>query len=106
VNPGTTYYYVVTATNSAGESSPSIQASATPLPSMVAINTGFQINGNQLQLSWPQDHLGWRLQVQTNGVNQGLGTNWVDWPGSTNVCQMNCVIGPTNGSVFFRLVYP
>src|SRR5262249_53403474 len=30
----------------------------------------------QLQLSWPLDHLGWRLQAQTNTSGTGLGTNW------------------------------
>jgi len=26
----------------------------------------YGLNGNLLQLSWPVDNLGWRLQVQTN----------------------------------------
>jgi hypothetical protein len=106
VNPGTTYFYVVSATNSTGESANSIQASVVPLPSLVSTNLNFQLNGNQLQLIWPQDHLGWRLQIQTNNLNSGLGTNWVDWPGSTNVFQTNLVINPINGSIFLRLVYP
>ena len=58
VVPGTTYYYVVTATNSAGESANSVQASAVPLPSLVSTNLNFQAIGNQLQLSWPQEDLG------------------------------------------------
>ena len=41
------------------------------------------LNGNQLTLSWPAGHTGWRLQVQTNAVTQGLGSNWVDVPDST-----------------------
>jgi pectin methylesterase-like acyl-CoA thioesterase len=64
------------------------------------------MEGNRLQLSWPQDHLGWRLQYQTNSVDHGLGTNWMDWPDSTNVFQTNIVINPSSGSVFFRLTYP
>ena len=106
VNPGTTYYYVVSATNSAGESANSLQASAIPLPSLVSTNLNLQASGNQLQLSWPPDHLGWRLQVQTNDLSTGLGANWVDWPGATNVCQTNIVIDPNNGPVFLRLIYP
>jgi hypothetical protein len=40
--------------------------------------------------------------MQTND----LGTNWFDWPDSTNVVQTNVNINPSNGSVFFRLIYP
>lgn len=106
VNPGTAYYYVVSATNSAGESARSSPAGAVPLPSSVATNLNFQAGANQLQLSWPADHLGWRLQVQTNGLSGGLGTNWATVSNSTNVISTNMVISATNGSVFYRLVYP
>ena len=106
VNPGTTYFYVVSATNSLVESANSIQASAAPLPSSVSTNLNFQMSGNKLQLSWPQDHQGWRLQIQTNDLSRGLGTNWVDWPDSTNVFQTNIVINLASGSVFLRLIYP
>ena len=106
VNPGTTYYYVVAATNAAAESANSLQASAVPLPSLVSTNLNLLVNGNQLQLSWPPDHLGWRLQIQTNDLDTGLGTNWVDWPDSTNVFQTNLDINPDIGSVFLRLAYP
>jgi hypothetical protein len=59
-----------------------------------------------LQLSWPPDHLGWRLQIQTNNLNSGIGTNWVTVPDSTNTTQFNLPLNPVNGSVFFRLAYP
>src|SRR5580658_1897442 len=36
-------------------------------------NIVVQVTGNNLTLNWPADHIGWRLQVQTNGVTQGLG---------------------------------
>jgi hypothetical protein len=75
-------------------------------PSLVPTNIVTQVIGNQLQLSWPQDHLGWRLQIQTNSPGMGLGTNWVDVPNSTNVIGTNLTIDPENGSVFLRLVYP
>ena len=77
-----------------------------PQPSLVATNLSWLISGNQLQLSWPPDHLGWRLEVQTNGLAAGLGTNWVTVPGSTNVNQANLIIDPGMGSVFYRMVYP
>jgi hypothetical protein len=106
VMPGTTYYYVVTATNAASESGKSIQASAASLPSNVSTNLNFQAAGNQLQLSWPADYLGWRLQIQTNTLDNGLGSNWVTVPNSTNMTSANIGIDPANGSVFLRLIYP
>jgi polygalacturonase len=102
VIPGTTYFYVVATTNADGASANSIQAGAVPLPSLVPPNLAWQVNGNQLQLSWPADHLGWLLQMQTND----LGTNWVDCPGSTNIFQTNLILNPANGAVFLRLIYP
>ncbi len=106
VMPGTTYYYVVTATNVTSESGSSVQVSAAPLPSNVSTNLSFQASGNQLQLSWPADHLGWRLQMQTNSPDNGLGNNWITVPNSTNMTSANIGIDSANGSVFLRLIYP
>jgi hypothetical protein len=106
VNPGTTYYYVVSATNSFGASPNSVQASAVPLPSLNSTNLVFAAGGNQLQLSWPPDHLGWRLEIQTNSLANGLGTNWVTVPNSTNIITTNMIITPANDCVFYRLAYP
>jgi polygalacturonase len=106
VSPGVTYFYVVTATNFPQESANSIQASAVPLPSNVSTNLNFQASGNQLQLSWPVDHIGWRLQIQTNSLDKGLDFSWVTVPNSTNTTSANILIDPSNGSVFLRLIYP
>jgi len=100
------YYYVVTAVGAAGESTNSVQASAVPLPSNQPTNLTVQVAGGQMQLAWPEDHLGWRLLIQTNDLASGLGTNWATVPDSTNVNSANIVINPANGSVFFKLVYP
>ena len=59
-----------------------------------------------LALSWPADHTGWRLQVQTNSTGTGLGTNWVTVPNSTLVNSNNITVNPAAGAVFYRLVYP
>jgi hypothetical protein len=64
------------------------------------------VNGNSLELSWPADHTGWKLQVQTNTLSIGLGTNWVDVPGSTTVNAVTNTINTANGSVFYRMVLP
>jgi hypothetical protein len=69
-------------------------------------NITFAISGNQLTLSWPADHIGWRLQSQTNPPGVGLRTNWSDYPGSTTVNSITTSMSPTNGSVFYRMIYP
>jgi hypothetical protein len=64
------------------------------------------VSGSTLTLNWPPDHVGWRLQVQTNSFGQGLGTNWVDVVGATATNQMIVPIKTANGSVFYRMIYP
>jgi autotransporter-associated beta strand protein len=66
------------------------------------------ISGNTLTLSWPSDHTGWRLQVQTNSLNTGLGTNWVTWPysDSTTNNSVSVTMNPNAPTVFFRMIYP
>jgi hypothetical protein len=66
-------------------------------PALVAEQSGMG-----LMLSWPIDHIGWRLQAQTNN----LGTNWVDVAGSTGTNRTTIPIDSVNQSVFFRLIYP
>ncbi len=100
------FYYVVTTVGGGVESSNSVQVSAAPLPSNQPTNIVMQVSDGQMQLAWPQDHLGWRLQIQTNDVNGGLGANWTTVPGSSNDTSALVPVSVTNGSVFLRLVYP
>ncbi|HEX3856046.1 MAG TPA: DUF5703 domain-containing protein [Verrucomicrobiae bacterium] len=102
---GTTYYFVVSATNVAGESANSAPVSAQPA-STTPPQLNFGVGSGQIQFSWPQDHLGWELQAQTNSLASGLGTNWVTLPGSESVTGTNITINPASGAVFYRLVYP
>ncbi len=74
--------------------------------SLAPTNLVSQVVGNQLQLSWPQDYLGWHLQIQTNRLDTGLGNNWVDVPGSAATNEVFLPINPDNGPVFLRLAYP
>jgi autotransporter-associated beta strand protein len=69
-------------------------------------NLGWNVNGANINLSWPPGYLGWRLQVQTNALNAGLGTNWVTVPGSSLTNLMVLPAGEPPGCVFYRLVYP
>jgi hypothetical protein len=64
------------------------------------------LTGNVLKLSWPADHLGWRLEVQTNTLATGLSTNWVTLPGCDRVTSTNILIHPANGAVLYRMAYP
>jgi len=100
------YYYVVSAVNSGSESTNSLPATAAPLPSTAPTNIVFQSTSGQLELSWPQDHLGWQLQIQTNTLTHGIGTNWTTVSGSQLTNQLFVPINPANGSVFLRLFYP
>jgi hypothetical protein len=57
-------------------------------------------------LIWPADHTGWRLPVQTNDLGAGQGRNGTTITASANANQITIPVGATNGSAFFRLVYP
>jgi autotransporter-associated beta strand protein len=67
------------------------------------------VSGSTLSLSWPADHTGWRLLVQTNHLVGGISTVSTDWmtvPGSTTINQTNITINPALPTEFYRLVYP
>jgi hypothetical protein len=94
-----------------GNSSPYLAGTGSLIiPSPVATNvtnisyTFDSVNG--LTLSWPADHIGWHLEAQTNSLTSGLGTNWVTVANSATTNQVAIPLNLTNGSVFFRLVYP
>ena len=59
-----------------------------------------------MALSWPTDHTGWSLQVQTNSPHVGLTTNWVTVPGSPGTNRLVTAVDPSAGSVFFCLSAP
>ncbi len=102
---GITYYYVVVAIGSASNSGDSPQISVVPYssvpPQLVSSN-----DGNQITLSWPADHLGWRLVMQTNAPGFGLNTNWITVAGSTATNRIFVPIDSSVGSLFLRLTYP
>ncbi len=78
---------------------------AIPPVNTTPTNITVQASNGNLMLSWPLDHTGWTLQAQTNSLNVGLSTNWVDVSGSSVTNQMVIPINSTKGCVFFRLVY-
>ncbi len=81
-------------------------ASAISLVNTNSTNITVSVSGGNLTLSWPSNHIGWRLQAQTNTLAVGIYTNWATVPGSTNVNTVVVPIVKTNGAVFYRLVYP
>jgi alpha-L-rhamnosidase len=75
-----------------------------PVPLLTPVQLDLQVtpasSGNEIQITWPADHTGWRLQMRTNL----LEGNWEDVPNANHV---NTVLLPmTNPMGFFRLVYP
>ena len=67
------------------------------------------VSGNNLTLSWPPDHTGWRLLMQTNNLANGVSSNTNDWgtvAGSSATNQIIAPIDPTKKTEFYRLVYP
>ncbi len=65
--------------------------------------------GNVLHLSWPADHTGWRLLVQTNNLRTGVSVNTNDWTtvtGSAGTNQLFLLIDTAKPTEFYRLVYP
>ena len=73
-------------------------------PALSPVQLNFRIltgpSDQQIQFSWPADHTGWRLQMQTNG----LGGSWVDVRDAHRLHTM--ALPMTYSSAFFRLVYP
>jgi hypothetical protein len=95
---GTTYYYVVSALNPAGESANSVQLALSPRPPV-----SLTLTETNLTLSWPLASAGFTVQSRTNLV---LG----DWENVTSPApqivgdQWQMVLPPaTNDSIFYRL---
>ncbi|HLH52845.1 MAG TPA: LamG-like jellyroll fold domain-containing protein [Verrucomicrobiae bacterium] len=66
----------------------------------------YVVSGPNLNLSWPADHTGWRLQTQTNSPPFSITTNWIDVPGSRFTNSALLPIDPATPNAFYRLVYP
>jgi len=72
-------------------------------------NLVWSVSGTNLIVSWPADHIGWRLLVQTNNLALGLSSNTNDWTtvaGSPATNQVNLPMYSTQLAEFYRLIYP
>lgn len=77
-----------------------------PPPPVAPTTLSTVLSDNMLNFSWPSNYIGCRLQVQTNSLDAGLGTNWVDVPGADLTNSLVLPLETTEGSVFYRLIYP
>jgi xylan 1,4-beta-xylosidase len=104
VNNGTRYYYVLTATNQFGESAPSPEVNATPIPN-VGGSLSAALSGTSVTISWPSNYVGWILQTNTVGLRNP--TAWGDVPNSLTQSQMTFPAGASGAPAeFFRLRHP
>lgn len=100
ITPTNNFTYALT--NTAGQ----IQfVVGTTGPSLSPVTLLYTNSGGQLKLSWPQDHIGWFVQIQTNSLAKGLSTNWTTITASSSTNVFSLPVNPTNGSVFLRLEY-
>jgi len=96
----------LTVMNSFGTNTAMVTLSIVNTVNTSPTNIVVSVTNNQLFLTWPADHIGWQLQAQTNSRAVGISTNWVNVSGSTSTNQIVVPINLTNGSVFYRLIYP
>lgn len=80
--------------------------SVVPAVNATPTNITAVVSGGNLNLTWPADHIGWRLEVQTNTTAVGLRTNWFTWPNSAATNSIAVPLTPNDPAVFLRLVYP
>ena len=87
----------------------SLQVVVGPTVNTTPTNILTHVSSGNLTLSWPADHTGWRLLVQTNHLAGGISENTNDWmtvTGSAATNQLSIPIVSTNRNEFYRLVYP
>ena len=109
--PGSGYGAMVLSSDSTIDAGFLIGLTAVPTNSVNTNPTNIvaSVSGNVLHLSWPADHTGWRLLVQTNHLAAGISANTNDWttvPGSAGINQTNITMDPTKKTEFYRLTYP
>jgi hypothetical protein len=75
-------------------------------PSTTPTNIVSTVSGGNLTLTWPDTHIGWTLQAQTNSRSVGLSSNWSAFDGGyTTTNEAVIPIDKTTPTVFFRLFY-
>ena len=67
-------------------------------------NVAFNLNGNQLTLSWPTNYIGWLLQ--SNSVNVTDTNSWFTVTGSAATNSVIITVDPAKPQVFYRMAHP
>jgi hypothetical protein len=108
-NPAVTNSLVVQVTAQDGVTRQSYTVNVVQQPNQTKPVLTSGVNAGWLTLSWPLDHLGYRLLAQTNNLNFGVSGNPNDWgtvPGSSATNLLSLLILTTSRNSFFKLVYP
>ena len=87
----------------------SITLVAPPLVNTTPTNVITSFSNGVLSLSWPLDHVGWRLLSQTANLANGVSSNTNDWTtvtGSAATNAVNITVDPTKPGGYYRLVFP
>ncbi|HEX3719953.1 MAG TPA: autotransporter-associated beta strand repeat-containing protein [Verrucomicrobiae bacterium] len=75
-----------------------------PILTGTGTNLTFSVSGNQLNLSWPSNYIGWLLQ--SNSLGLALSNDWMTVPGSASTNSVQITIAPRTTNVFFRMTHP
>jgi hypothetical protein len=77
------------------------------VPSTAPANLEARATAQRLALTWPVDHRGWRLVMNTNGVD-GLTVSrrWFHVPGASATNEIVIPVDPGRGAAFYQLVWP
>jgi autotransporter-associated beta strand protein len=108
---GTKYFkFTVTGRNPSSSGYLIVLDSLTLTPTVVPATAStpqplsMSVIGYNLNLTWPGG-LGWRLQVQTNLLSKGLGTNWI-YVTDGLIFSTNIMTDPGTPATFYRLSHP
>jgi hypothetical protein len=97
----------VVATDTLGQTTTNrFQITVAPAISSQPTNLTATVSNGNLILSWPSQHMGWRLDTQTNPLTVGLTDTWTALAGSTQTNIWTTAIDLNNPSVFYRLSLP
>lgn len=73
-------------------------------PVMEGTDIAFSVTGNQMNLNWPSNYIGWLLQ--SNSGNITISNDWFIVPGSVGTNRFQITINPGQTNVYFRMVSP
>lgn len=72
-------------------------------------NFNYSFSDNALTLSWPESHIGWQLQEQTENLSRGISNINADWsmvPDTDSVNEVTIPIDESKQAGFYRLILP